>query len=79
MHLREGEGRMTHPNEESDFFDAGICWHFPGRSRFTGDHQGAGQVADLFRPMAGLSGGMHRVELHDVYALDEFWSWRAAD
>jgi uncharacterized protein len=57
---------------ESDFFAEDICWHFPGRSQFAGDHRGAGQVsADLLRAMAERSGGTHRVELHDVLANDD--------
>ncbi len=56
---------------ERDYFAEDICWHFPGRSRFAGDHRGAAQVAEHFRAMAELSGGTHRIEVHDVLGNDD--------
>ena len=54
-----------------DFFADDICWHFPGRGRFGGHHRGAGEVAKLLSRMAEMSGGTHRVELHDVIGNDD--------
>jgi uncharacterized protein len=53
------------------FFAPDIRWHFPGRSPFAGHHQGADQVAEFFRKLGVLSGGTHRIELHDVIANDD--------
>jgi SnoaL-like domain len=48
-----------------------IRWRFPGQSAFGGDHEGPDQVIALFGKLAELSGGTHRVELHDVLANDD--------
>lgn len=55
----------------SEFFAPDIVWHFPGRSVLSGDHEGAAQVARMFGLLAELSGGAHRLELHDVIASDD--------
>jgi uncharacterized protein len=36
-----------------------------------GHHEGAGKVAEMFGLLAELSGGTHRVELHDVIGNDD--------
>jgi len=54
-----------------EFFDPSIRWHFPGRSAMAGHHEGAAQVAGMFGLLAELSGGTHRVELHDVIGNDD--------
>ncbi len=56
---------------QSDFFASDIHWHFPGRSPLSGHHEGAAKVAEMFRLLAELSGGTHRVELHDVIGNDD--------
>ncbi len=55
----------------TQFFAPDIVWHFPGSSQFAGQHQGADQVAELFRNLGALSGGTHRLEIHDVIADDD--------
>lgn len=47
-----------------------VRWHFPGQSAFGGDHEGVDRVIERFGKLAELSGGTHRVELHDVLAND---------
>ena len=56
---------------QRDFFAEDIRWHFPGRGPVAGDHQGAARVAEMFGRLAELSGGTHRIELHDVIGNDE--------
>jgi hypothetical protein len=53
-----------------DYFAPDIQWHFPGKGPVAGDHTGADQVAQMFGRLAELSGGTHRVELHDVLGND---------
>lgn len=48
-----------------------ICWHFPGRSALAGDHEGVARVAEMLGRPSELSGGTHRIELHDVIGNDE--------
>jgi ketosteroid isomerase-like protein len=55
---------------QEQYFAEDISWHFPGRGPVAGDHQGSAQVAQMFGRLAQLSGGTHRVELHDVMAND---------
>ena len=54
-----------------DFFAPGIIWHFPGRSQLAGDHAGVEAVGRHFRSIGELSGGTHRLELHDVIPGDD--------
>ena len=56
----------------TQFFAPDIQWHFPGSNPFAGDHQGVDAVAGYFRNLGALSGGTHRLELHDVIANDDF-------
>ena len=56
---------------QEQYFADDICWHFPGRGPVAGDHQGPAKVAEMFRHLAQLSGGTHRVELHDVIGNDD--------
>jgi ketosteroid isomerase-like protein len=53
------------------YFAADIRWHFPGRSVLAGDHEGVAQVAEKLGQPAKLSGGTHRLELHDVIGNDD--------
>jgi ketosteroid isomerase-like protein len=53
------------------YFAENIRWHFPGRSAVAGDHEGPARVAEMFGRLADLSGGTHRIELHDVIGNDE--------
>jgi ketosteroid isomerase-like protein len=54
-----------------DFLAPDVRWHFPGTSPLAGHHQGADTVAGFFGLMGQLSGGTHRLELHDVLANDD--------
>jgi ketosteroid isomerase-like protein len=56
---------------QNQFFAPDIRWHFPGHSVVAGHHEGAAKVAEMFAKLAELSGGTHRVELHDVIANDD--------
>lgn len=56
---------------QSQFFAPDIRWHFPGQSAAAGHHEGAAKVAAMFGLLAELSGGTHRVELHDVIGNDD--------
>jgi ketosteroid isomerase-like protein len=56
---------------QGQFFAPDIRWHYPGRGPVAGHHQGSAQVATMFRRLAELSGGTHRLELHDVIGNDE--------
>jgi ketosteroid isomerase-like protein len=56
---------------QRQYFTPDIHWHFPGQSSVAGDHVGAAQVAEMFGRLAELSGGTHRIELHDVIGNDE--------
>jgi ketosteroid isomerase-like protein len=53
------------------YFAEDICWHFPGKGPVAGDHQGPAKVAEMFGRLAQLSGGTHRIELHDVIGNDD--------
>jgi len=55
----------------TDLLSPDIVWHFPGRGLLAGDHVGAEKVGAHFRMMGELSGGTHRLELHDVIAGDD--------
>lgn len=55
----------------TEFFSPDIVWHVPGRGPLAGDHAGADTVAAHFARVAELSGGTHRVEVHDVIGNDE--------
>ena len=48
-----------------------IRWHFPGRSPLAGDHEGPAVVAEILGRPAAMSGGTHRLELHDVIGNDD--------
>jgi uncharacterized protein len=54
-----------------DFLAEDVRWHFPGSSPLAGHHQGADPVAGMFGLLGQLSGGTHRLELHDVLGNDE--------
>ena len=56
---------------QRQYLDPGIRWHFPGRGPLAGDHEGVVQVAGMLARPAELSGGTHRLELHDVIGNDE--------
>jgi len=56
---------------QRQYFAPDIRWHFPGRSPLAGDHEGVGSVAQMLGRPAELSGGTHRIELHDVIGNDE--------
>ena len=53
---------------ERDFFSPDVIWHFPGRNPHAGDHAGPAKIAEMFAQLGTLSGGTHRLELHDVIA-----------
>jgi len=55
----------------SQFFAPDIRWHFPGNNAVAGHHEGAAKVAEMFGLLAELSGGTHRIELHDVIGNDD--------
>jgi hypothetical protein len=46
-----------------------LIWNSTGRP--AGHHQGADQVVAFLTKLQTLSGGTHRVELHDVIANDD--------
>ena len=48
-----------------------VRWHFPGRSVLAGDHEGVAKVAEKLGQPAEMSGGTHRLELHDVIGNDD--------
>ncbi len=54
-----------------EYFAPGIRWHFPGQSTLAGHHEGVDLVAQMLARPAELSGGTHRIELHDVIGNDE--------
>jgi ketosteroid isomerase-like protein len=56
---------------QREYLAPDIQWHFPGKGPVAGDHSGAAQVAQMFGRLAELSGGTHRVELHDVIGNDD--------
>lgn len=53
------------------YFAPDIRWHFPGQSPLAGHHEGVAQVAQMLGRPGALSGGTHRIELHDVIGNDE--------
>jgi hypothetical protein len=53
------------------YFAPDIRWHFPGRSPLAGEHNGLDRVMEFISRLSGLSGGTHRIELHDVIGNDE--------
>ncbi len=53
------------------YFAEDIRWHFPGRSALAGDHEGVDRVVQMLGRPAELSGGTHRIELHDVIGNDD--------
>jgi ketosteroid isomerase-like protein len=55
----------------TQYFAEDIRWHFPGQSVVGGDYEGVDRVIEMFGKLAELSGGTHRVELHDVIANDD--------
>jgi uncharacterized protein len=56
---------------QRQYFAEDIRWHFPGRSPLAGDHEGVVRVAEMLGRPSELSGGTHRIELHDVIGNDE--------
>jgi len=56
---------------QAQFFAPDIRWHFPGRGPVAGDHEGVARVTEMFGRLSALSGGTHRIELHDVIGNDE--------
>jgi ketosteroid isomerase-like protein len=56
---------------QDQYFAPDIRWHFPGRSQLAGDHEGAALVAEMLGRPSELSGGTHRIELHDVLGDDD--------
>ena len=52
------------------FLAPDIRGHYPGTSPLAGHHQGADTVAEFLGLRGQLSGGTHRLELHDVLADD---------
>ncbi len=72
--IREGFaafGRGDIDTLQAQFFAPDIRWHFPGRGPVAGDHEGVARVAEMFGRLSELSGGTHRIELHDVIGNDE--------
>jgi len=55
----------------TQFFAPDIVWHMPGRNPHAGHHQGVDQVAAFLTNLQTLSGGTHRIELHDIIANDD--------
>jgi ketosteroid isomerase-like protein len=64
-------GRSDIDALQRQYFAADICWHYPGRSPLAGDYEGVVQVVELRGRLSDLSGGTHRIELHDVIGNDE--------
>lgn len=48
-----------------------IVFHISGRSKQSGDFSGKNGASAYFSKVGELSGGTHRVEIHDVLANDE--------
>lgn len=67
----EAYGRGDIQALQTEFFSPDIVWHMPGRGPLAGDHAGAEAVGAHFARLAELSGGTHRVELHDVIGNDD--------
>jgi ketosteroid isomerase-like protein len=55
----------------TEMLSADVVWHAPGNNPFSGEHRGRDAVFAMFARTAALSGGTHRIELHDVLANDE--------
>jgi len=53
---------------KKEFLAMDIRGHFPGTSPLAGHDQGADTVAESLAQRGQLSGGTHRLELHDVLA-----------
>lgn len=64
-------GRGDIDTLQRQYMTADIRWHFPGRGPVAGDHEGAALVSEMLRQPAELSGGTHRLELHDVIGNDD--------
>jgi uncharacterized protein len=70
--VRQGYAAFASGDIEAmvSLFDPDIRWHFPGRTALAGHHEGAAKVAEMFGLLAQMSGGTHRVEVHDVIGND---------
>jgi ketosteroid isomerase-like protein len=64
-------GRGDLDTLRDQFFAEDVRFHFPGRGGLAGDHEGIGQVLEMFGRAFELSGGTLRLEVHDVIANDE--------
>jgi uncharacterized protein len=67
----EALGRSDTEALRDRYFAEDIRWHYPGRGPLAGDYEGLAQVIGLRGRLAELSGGTHRIELHDVIGNDE--------
>ena len=56
---------------QNRYFAEDIRWHFPGKSPFGGDIEGAAEVIKWLGRSFEASDGTIRLELHDVIANDE--------
>ena len=65
----------------TELFATDTVWHQPGRSPLSGEHKGRDAVFAFFGKLGTLSGGTHKVELHDLLANDDHvvaLSWESA-
>jgi ketosteroid isomerase-like protein len=56
---------------QRQYFAPDIRWHFPGRGPLAGDYEGVAGMAELLSRLSRLSGGTHRIDLHDLIGNDE--------
>lgn len=71
--IRSGYDAFNRRDREAviNLFSNEIVFHIPGRSQQSGDFSGTKGVAIYFSKVGELSGGTHRLEIHDVLANDE--------
>lgn len=67
----EALGRSDTEALRRHYFAEDIRWHYPGRGPLAGDYEGVARVVELRGRLHELSGGTHRIELHDVIGNDE--------
>ena len=70
--VRQGYGAFSGGDMDTlrRLFSDDAVWHVSGRSRLSGDYQGADEILGYFRQTMELTEGNFQVELHDVVAND---------
>lgn len=67
----EAYARGELPGQLAGLMSPDVVWHVPGRGSLAGDHAGLEAVAAHLARTARLSGGTHRIDVHDVLANDD--------